>query len=51
MPHDLFLRIVDHTTTRDSYRVILKMDDEEIDGGSIGLKTFTSYHTAWTWGI
>jgi hypothetical protein len=31
------------------YRVILKMDGEEIDFGSIGLKTFTSDHTANEW--
>jgi hypothetical protein len=43
---DLYLRKVDQSQARDDYRVILKMD-----GGSIGLKTFTSYHTAWTWGI
>jgi hypothetical protein len=42
---------VDQSQARDNYRVILKMDDEEIDVGSIGLKTFTSDHTAWTWGI
>jgi hypothetical protein len=42
---------VDQSQARDNYRVILKMDDEEIDVGSIGFKTFTSDHTAWTWGI
>jgi hypothetical protein len=48
---DLYLRKVDHTQARDNFRVVLKIDDEEIDIGSIGLKTFTSDHTAWTWGI
>jgi hypothetical protein len=48
---DLYLRKVDRSQARDNYRVILKMDDDEIDGGSIGLKTFTIDHTAWTWGI
>jgi hypothetical protein len=48
---DLYLRKIDHSQARDNFRVILKMDDEEIDVGSIGLKTFTSDDTAWTWGI
>jgi hypothetical protein len=48
---DLYLREVDHTQARDNYRVVLKIDDEEIHIGSVGLKTFTSDHTAWTWGI
>jgi hypothetical protein len=47
---DLYLRKVDHTQARYNFRVVLKIDDEEIDIGSVGLKTFTSDHTAWTWG-
>src|SRR5580658_6967372 len=48
---DLYLRKVDHAQARENYRVILKLDDEEIEIGAIGLKTFTSSDVAWTWGI
>jgi len=48
---DLYLRKVDHHQARDNYRVILKLDGAEFEIGSIGLMTFTSSDTAWTWGI
>lgn len=48
---DLYLRKVDHHQARDNYRVVLKLDDEENEIGSIGIMTFTSSDTAWTWGI
>jgi hypothetical protein len=48
---DLILRKVDHINARDNYRVILKLDDEEVEIGSIGVKTFTSSDVALTWGI
>lgn len=48
---DLYLRKVDHRQARENYRVVLKIDGEEIDIGAIGLKTFTSSDVAWTWGI
>jgi len=49
---DLYLRKVIHTQARDNYRVLLKLDgDDEIEIGSIGIQTFASDDTAWTWGI
>jgi hypothetical protein len=49
--HDLYLRKVAQIARRENYRVILKLDGEEFEIGSIGIKTFTSSDTAWTWGI
>jgi hypothetical protein len=48
---DLYLRKVDHAQARDNYRVVLKTDGDEFEVGSIGVQTFTSSDTAWTWGI
>jgi len=48
---DLYLRKVQHPQARDNYRVILKIDDDEVEIGSIGVKAFTSKDIAWTWGI
>lgn len=48
---DLYLRKVNHPQARDNYRVILKSDDDEVELGSIGLKSFTSDDICWTWGI
>ena len=48
---DLYLRKVRHDQARDNYRVILVDGDEEIEIGSIGVKTFTSTDITWTWGI
>lgn len=44
---DLYLRKVE--PDREAYRVILKSDVDEVERGSIGLKTFTSDDTAWSW--
>lgn len=46
---DLYLRRVE--PDREAYRVILKIDETEFQIGSIGVKTFTSDDTGWTWGI
>lgn len=48
---DLYLRKVDHSQAIDNYRVILKIDETEFEIGSIGIQTFTSMDTGWTWGI
>jgi hypothetical protein len=44
---DLYLRKVDHPQARNSYRVILKEDGDEIELGSIGLQHTTAFHSAW----
>ena len=46
---DLYLRRVNEIP--ESYRVILKIDETEFQIGSIGVQTFTSSDTSWTWGI
>lgn len=48
---DLYLRKVRHHQAPDNYRVILKIDGDEIEVGSIGLQHFTSADTRWVWGI
>lgn len=48
---ELYLRKVDHHQARDNYRVVLKTDGDEFEVGSIGITTFTSMDTTWTWGI
>lgn len=48
---DLYLRKVDAPQAIDNYRVILKIDETEYEVGSIGIQTFTSTDTGWTWGI
>jgi hypothetical protein len=48
----LSLRKVQHPQAANNYRVILKTEhDGEFEIGSIGVQTFTSRDTAWTWGI
>jgi hypothetical protein len=48
----LFLRKVQHPQAPNNYRMILKTEhDGEFEIGSIGVQTFTSRDTAWTWGI
>ena len=48
----LNLRKVQHPQAPNNYRVILKTEhDGEVEVGSIGVQTFTSSDTAWTWGI
>lgn len=48
----LLLRKVQHPQAPNNYRVILKTEhDGEFEIGSIGVQTFTSSDTAWTWGI
>jgi hypothetical protein len=47
----LLLRQVQHPQAPNNYRVILKLDETEFEIGSIGITTFTSTDTAWTWGI
>lgn len=48
----LGLRKVQHPQAPNNYRVILKTEhDGEFEIGSIGVQTFTSSDTAWTWGI
>lgn len=48
---DLYLRKVKHSQAPDNYRVLVKLDGDELEIGSIGVQTFTSDDTAWTWGI
>jgi len=51
---DVYLRKVHHPQARNNFRVILKLDDDEIEIGSIGTQTTTainSVRTIWTWGI
>lgn len=48
---DLALRKVDHPQAADNYRVILKDAAGDVEIGSIGLQTFTSDDSGWTWGI
>jgi hypothetical protein len=48
----LLLRKVQHPQAANNYRVILKTEyDGEFEIGSIGVQTFTSSDTAWTWGL
>jgi hypothetical protein len=44
---NLFLRKVIHPQAHDNYRVILKLDDNEFEIGSIGIQ----HGAAWAWGI
>ena len=48
---DLYLRKVEHSQAHNNYRVLIKLDDGDFEIGSIGIKTFTSDDTGWTWGI
>jgi hypothetical protein len=48
---DLYLRRVEHSQARNNYRVLLKIDEDEFEIGSIGITTFTSTDVTWTWGI
>ena len=43
----LYLRKVTHPQAHDNYRVILKLDGDEVEIGSIGIQ----YGRAWRWGI
>ncbi|MGA2999325.1 hypothetical protein [Bradyrhizobium sp.] len=47
----LSLRKVLHPQARNNHRVILKTEHGEFEIGSIGVQTFTSTDTSWTWGI
>ena len=44
---NLYLRKVIHPQAHDNYRVILKLDDDEFEIGSIGVQ----HGAAWAWGI
>jgi hypothetical protein len=44
---NLYLRKVIHPQARDNYCVILKLDGDEFEIGSIGVQ----FGTAWAWGI
>jgi hypothetical protein len=48
---DLYLRKIDHPQAQDNYRANLKYDRDKFEIGSIGIATFTSTDTVWTWGI
>jgi hypothetical protein len=48
---DLYLRKVIHPQARDNYRVILKIDEDEFEVGSIGVTFYTEVEPIWTWGI
>ena len=43
----LYLRKVIHPDAHDNYRVILKLEDGEVETGSMGLQ----HGAAWRWGI
>lgn len=47
---DLFLRRVHHPQARNNYRVVVKLDDGEIEVGSIGIQT-TNTGSMWVWGL
>lgn len=51
MPDDLYLRRIEHPQARDNYRVILKLGDEEIEIGSIGIQDTTGAQWVWHWGF
>jgi hypothetical protein len=44
---DLYLRKIRHPQARNNFRVILKLDEGEIEVGSIGINTASM----WVWGI
>ena len=44
---NLYLRKVVHPQAHDNYRVILKLDGDEVEIGSIGIQ----HGAKWTWGI
>ena len=48
---DLFLRKVVHPQAHDNCRVILKVEDLEIEIGSIGIQHRTGTNEGWVWGI
>lgn len=48
---DLYLRKVIHPQASDNYRVILKHEGEDIELGSIGIKSLTGLEQGWRWGI
>jgi len=48
---DLYLRRVDHPQAHDNYRVILNLDDEVLEIGSIGIQYTTGMNAVWRWGI
>jgi hypothetical protein len=51
VPIDLFLRQVRHPQARDNYRVIAKVDGDEIEIGSVGVRLGAGIAEGWTWGI
>jgi hypothetical protein len=48
---DLYLRKVRHPAATDNYRVVLKLDGDQIEIGSIGVQHGTASATVWKWGI
>ena len=48
---NLFLRRVIHPQAHDNYRVILKVDTEEFEIGSIGVQHGSAGAVFWAWGI
>lgn len=48
---DLFLRKITHPQAPDNYRVILKIDGDEFEIGSIGIVNLTGAERGWQWGI
>jgi hypothetical protein len=50
LPMNLFLRRVHHPQARDNYRIVVKLDGDEFEVGSIGVQT-TNTGTIWTWGL
>ena len=48
---DLYLRKVNHPQARDSFRVVIKDDGDEIEVGSIGIQHGVGTTSSWTWGV
>jgi hypothetical protein len=48
---DLYLRKIRHPTATDNCRVVLKLDGDEIELGSIGVQHKIEGSTVWAWGI
>jgi hypothetical protein len=42
---------VNHRQARDNYRVIARVDGDEIEIGSIGIRLGAGTSEGWTWGI
>src|SRR5258708_22024522 len=48
---DLFVRTLNHPQVRDGFHVVIKVDGEEMEVGSIGVRHGVGTAEGWVWGI